>query len=68
MPEKCSRVLEAKKTIFERGYGMCLSIFLILNELGTCPQNLIFRRGVEHREKNHFPPGDMLKATYKGRF
>jgi hypothetical protein len=47
---------------------MCLSIFLFLSELGTCPQNLIPRRGVEHWEKNHFPQGGMLKFTYKGHF
>jgi hypothetical protein len=47
---------------------MLLSIFLFLSELGTCPQNLIARRGVEHVEKIHFPEGGMLKFTYKGRF
>jgi hypothetical protein len=47
---------------------MCLSIFLYLSELGTCPQNLIPTRGVEHWEKNHFPQGGMLKFTYKGSF
>jgi hypothetical protein len=45
---------------------MCLSIFLFLSELGTCPQNLIPTRGVEHWEKNHFPQRGMLKSTYKG--
>jgi hypothetical protein len=43
-----SRVLKAKKTILKSRYGMCLSIFLFLSELGTCPQNLIPTRGVEH--------------------
>jgi hypothetical protein len=47
---------------------MSLFIFLFLSELGTCPQNLIPTRGVEHWEKNHFPQGGMLKSTYKGRF
>jgi hypothetical protein len=46
---------------------MCLSIFLFLSELGTCPQNLIPTRGVEHCKKNHFLQGGMLKFTYKGR-
>jgi hypothetical protein len=46
---------------------MCLSIFLFLSKLGTCPQNLISTRGVEHGEKNHFPQGGMLKFTYKSR-
>jgi hypothetical protein len=67
-PKGDSRVLKAKKSIFWSRYGMCLSIFLFLSELGTCPQNLISTRGVEHWEKNHFPQGGMLKFTYKGRF
>jgi hypothetical protein len=67
-PNGDSRVLKAKKTIFKSRYGMSLSIFLFLSELGTCPQNLIRRGGVEHWEKNHFPQGGMLKFTYKGRF
>jgi hypothetical protein len=58
MPEGYSRVLEAPKSIFWRGYGMLLSIFLFLSELGTCPQisyreevwniveKFIFRNGV----------------------
>jgi hypothetical protein len=46
-PEGDNRVLKAKKTIFLR-YGMSLSIFLFLSELGTCFQNLIPTRGVEH--------------------
>jgi hypothetical protein len=36
---------------------MCLSIFLFLSELGTCPQNLIPTRHVEHWEKNHYYKG-----------
>jgi hypothetical protein len=67
-PKGDSRVLKAKKTIFQSRYGMCLSIFLFLIELGTCPQNLIPAKGVEHWEKNHFPQGGMLKFTYKDRF
>jgi hypothetical protein len=43
-----SRVLKAKKTIFKSRYGMSLFIFLFLSELGTCPQNLIPTRDVEH--------------------
>jgi hypothetical protein len=42
---------------------MCLSIFLFLSELGTCPQNFIPTRGVEHWEQNNFPQGGMLKNT-----
>jgi hypothetical protein len=68
MPGGYSRVSEAKKAIFWSGYGPCLSIFLFLSELATCPQNLIPMGGVEHWEKNHFPQGGMLKFTYKGRF
>jgi hypothetical protein len=51
-----------------KGTAMCISIFLFLSELGTCPQNLIPTRGVEHWEKNHFSQGGTLKFTYKGRF
>jgi hypothetical protein len=49
------KVLKAKKTISWNRYGMCLSTFLFLSKLGTCLQNLIPTRGVEHWEKNHFP-------------
>jgi hypothetical protein len=56
---------EGQKNHFSSWYGMCLSIFLFLSKLGTCPQNLIPTRGVEHWEKNHFPQGGMLKFTYK---
>jgi hypothetical protein len=68
MPEGYSRPSEAPKSNFRRGYGMLLSIFLFVSELGTCPQNPIPRKCVEHVEKNHFPQGGMLKFTYKGRF
>jgi hypothetical protein len=68
MPEGYSRPSEAPKTNFRRRYGMLLSIFLFLSELGTCPQNLIPRKGVEHVEKHHFAQGGMLKFTYKGQF
>jgi hypothetical protein len=47
-PKGVSRVLKAKKTILKSRYGMCLSILLFLSELGTCPQNLIPTRSVEH--------------------
>jgi hypothetical protein len=67
-PKGVSRVLKAKKTILKSRYGMCLSILLFLSELGTCPQNLIPTRSVEHWEKNHFPQEGMLKFTFKGRF
>jgi hypothetical protein len=60
--------LKAKKTIFKSRYGMSLSIFLFLSELGTCPPNLISTRGVEHLEKNHFSARGYVKFTYKGRF
>jgi hypothetical protein len=65
VPEGDNRVSKAKKTIFKSRYGMCLSIFLFL---GSCLQNLILTRSVEHWEKNHFLQGGMLKFTYKGRF
>jgi hypothetical protein len=48
MPERDSRVSEAKKTIFGSRYGLSLFGFLFIGELGTCPQNLIFIEGVEH--------------------
>jgi hypothetical protein len=67
-PKGDSRVLKARKTILKSRYGISLSIFLFLSELGTCPQNLIPTRGVEHSEKNHFPQGGMVKFTYKGHF
>jgi hypothetical protein len=47
---------------------MSLFKILFLGELGTCPQNLIFTRGVEHCEKNHFPQGGLQKFICKGRF
>jgi hypothetical protein len=68
MPEWDSTVLEAKKTIFWSRYGLRNFIFLFLVELGTCPQNLIPTRRVEHWEKNQFPQLGMLKFTYKGNF
>jgi hypothetical protein len=43
-----NRVLKAKKTIFLSRYGIFLSMFLFLSELGTCLQNLISTRDVEH--------------------
>jgi hypothetical protein len=61
-------VLEAKKTIFGRRYGLPDFIFLFLFKLGTCVQNLIFTKVVEDCQKNHFPQRGMLKFTYKGRF
>jgi hypothetical protein len=68
MPKGDNRVLETKKTIILGVYWMSLFEFLYVGELGTCPQNLIFTRGVEHWEKNHFPQWDMLKFTCKGGF
>jgi hypothetical protein len=68
LPKGYSIVLEAKKTILLRRYGMSLFGMLFLSELGTCVQKLISIRGVEHCAKNHFPQGGMLKFTYKGRF
>jgi hypothetical protein len=39
--------LRSKKTTFSSKYEMCLSGFLFLGELGTCPQNLMPTRGEE---------------------
>jgi hypothetical protein len=66
-PKGDSKVLKTKKPFLKVDMEFALSIFLFLSELGTCPQNLIPTRGVEHGEKNHFPQRDMLKFTYKGR-
>jgi hypothetical protein len=52
--ERDSSVLEAKKTIFGRRYGLLDFIFLFLFELGTCVQNLIFTKVVEGCQKNYF--------------
>jgi hypothetical protein len=46
-PKGDSRVLKAKKPFFKVDME-CASIFLFLSELGTCPQNLIPTRAVEH--------------------
>jgi hypothetical protein len=67
-PERDSSVLEAKKTIFGRRYGLLDFIFLFLLELGTCAPNLIFTKVVEGCQKFYFPQRGMLKFTYKGRF
>jgi hypothetical protein len=66
MPEGYNRLSEAQKTIFGGIYGMCLFVFLLIGELGTCPKTFVRRRGVEHCEKIHFPQGGMLIFTYKG--
>jgi hypothetical protein len=47
-PKGIAEFWKAKKTNFLSKYGMCLSIFMFLSELGTCPQNLIPTRSVEH--------------------
>jgi hypothetical protein len=43
-----NRVLKANKTTFSSGHGLCNILFSSLGELGTCLQNLILTRGVEH--------------------
>jgi hypothetical protein len=68
MPERDSSVLEAKKTIFGRRYGLPDFIFLFLFELGTCVQNLIFTKVLKGCQKNYFPQRGMLKFTYIGHF
>jgi hypothetical protein len=68
VPVRHSSVSGAKKTIFGRRYGLLDFTILFLVELGTCVQNLTSTRGVEHWEKNYFPPGGMLKFIYKGHF
>jgi hypothetical protein len=44
--DRDNSVLEAKKSIFLSRYKMRLFKFLFINELGTCPQNLIPTRVV----------------------
>jgi hypothetical protein len=66
--ERDSSVLEAKKTILRRWYGLPDLKFLFIVELGTCVQNLIFTKGVEGCQKKYFPRRGMQKFTYKGRF
>jgi hypothetical protein len=65
VPERYSSVLEAKKTIFGRRYGLPEFKFLFLGELGTCVQNLIFIKVVESCQKFIFRKGGMLKFKYK---
>jgi hypothetical protein len=36
-PQREQQSFEGQKTIFKSRYGMCLSMFLFLSELGTCP-------------------------------
>jgi hypothetical protein len=64
--EGYSRVLQSKKKPFLGYLWLCLFVFLFIGELGTCPKNCIYTRGVEHWEKNEFPQGGMLKFIYKG--
>jgi hypothetical protein len=61
-------LLGSKKTTFLSKFRMSFFRFLLLGELGTCPQNLMPTQGVEPLENHQFPQGGMLKFTYKGRF
>jgi hypothetical protein len=65
---KGQQSFEGQKTIFKNRYGMSLSIFLFLSEVGTCPQNLISTRGVEHWGKNHFLQGVCWNSHTKAIF
>jgi hypothetical protein len=47
---------------------MSLFKILFLGELGTCGQNLIPTRSVQHQKKNHFRQGSVLKFVNKGSF
>jgi hypothetical protein len=67
VPKRDSSVLDAKKTIFGRRYGLHDFIFLFLLELGTCVQNPMFTKVVEGWQNKYFPPRGRLKFTYKGR-
>jgi hypothetical protein len=44
--------LKAKKTTFKNRYGMCLSIFLFLSELGTSPKSHTHERCGTLRKKS----------------
>jgi hypothetical protein len=68
MPKRDSNVLEAKRTIFGRRFGLPDFIFLFLVELGTCVKNHMFTKVIKGWQKIYFPPRDMLKFTYKGCF
>ena len=57
-----------QKNNFFSSHGLCNLLFLTLGELGTCLQNLIPTRSVEHREENYFPQWSKLKFTKKGNF
>jgi hypothetical protein len=57
VPKRDSSVLEAKKTIFGRRYGLPDFIFLFSVELGTCMQNLIFTKVVKGLQKTIFHQG-----------
>jgi hypothetical protein len=48
VPKGNRRAFEAKKAIIWSIYGLKDFISLFLVELGTCLQNLILTRGVEH--------------------
>jgi hypothetical protein len=47
LPKGDNSLLGSNKTTFSSRYEMSLFGFLILDELGTCPQNLMLIRGVE---------------------
>jgi hypothetical protein len=49
MPERYSRVLEPKKTIFWTIYRVILFTFAFVGELGMCLQNFISGKGVDLR-------------------
>jgi hypothetical protein len=54
MSKKDNSVLEDKKTIFGRRYGLLDFKFLFLVELHTCVQNLMFTKVVKGWQKNIF--------------
>jgi hypothetical protein len=68
-------LLGSKRTTFSSRYEMCLFEFSFLSELGTCPQNLMFKiddwenfHKIADWENHQFPQRGMLKFTYKGCF
>ena len=68
LQKRDNSLLGSKKTTFSSILKMSLYRFLLLGELGTCPQNLMPKWGVEPWENHQFPKGGMLKFTYKGHF
>jgi hypothetical protein len=51
VPKGRQQSFEGPKKTFSSRHGLCNILFLSLDELGICLQNLICTRGVEHWKK-----------------